>query len=223
MTAALSKNSPLYGIYLREQPALEPMDGWQMPRHFGDPEAEARCLHDGALLVDWSHIGKISFRGDGAPRELARIDARAPDLPAGRSLRLDGMAVLRLTRDEFLVLSKPGRQGEVTAAADPEAVSILDQTGAMGCLVLAGPRRDEVMERSSAMDLRRDRVGDYSVIQTTVHVVPVMLYRMPAYDMLLTTRDYTEFLFDALMDVGRGVGLRPGGLAALAVDLGESA
>ena len=103
---------------------------------------------------------------------------------------------------------------------DAAEASVIDQTGGMGCLILAGPRRDEVMERSSAMDLRRDRVGDFAVIQTTVHVVPVVLYRAPQYDMLLATRDYIEFLFDALMDVGRGVGLRPGGLASLEVDFG---
>ena len=93
----------------------------------------------------------------------------------------------------------------------------------MGCLLLAGPRRDEVMERSSAMNLRKDLVGDYSVVETTVHVVPVILYRTPARDLLLATRDYVEFLYDALMDVGRAVGLRPGGLAALPVDLGAGA
>ena len=220
MSATLVKHSSLYGVYRRLQADCAEVAGWRIARHFGDPDAETRHLETEALIVDWSHIGKVSVRGPKAAREVARIDRRAAELSPGGSLRVDRKAILRFTDDEFFILCMPGRGDEVLAGMNPAQASLIDQTGGMGCLVLAGPRRDEVMERSSAMDLRRDRVGEYATVQTTVHVVPVILYRAPRYDMLLTTRDYVEFLFDALMDVGRGVGLRPGGLAALDIDFG---
>ena len=223
MTDTLTRHSPLYDVYRRENAECEQVAGWRIARHFGDADAEARRLKQDALLVDWSHIGKVSIRGGAVVQEVSRLDPRAADLVAGQSLRLEHSTVLRLTQDEFFILCPPDGRQDTVGAVDPAAASVVDMTGAMGCLVLAGPRRDEVMERSSAMDLRRDRVGDFAVVQTTVHTVPVILYRARGYDLLLTTRDYVEFLFDALMDVGRGVGLRPGGLAALAVDLGASA
>ena len=76
--------------------------------------------------------------------------------------------------------------------------------------------RAEVMERSTAMDLR---FGEGTVVQTSVHRVPVILWRTAQADVMVMTRDLTEFLFDALLDVGRAVGLRPGGLAEFEVRL----
>ncbi len=222
MSDTLVKSSPLCGVYSRLEAECTDVAGWRVARHFGDADAEARHLEDGALLVDWSPIGKVSVRGPGAAQEMEKLAPGAAALSPGQTLRAAGTAVLRLTGDEFFVLCMPGREAGVLDSLDPAQASVIDQTGGMGCLVLAGPRRDEVMERSCAMNLRRDRVGDYAAVQTTVHVVPVVLYRMPRGDALLSTRDYVEFLFDAFLDVGRGVGLRPGGLAALDIDFGES-
>ena len=42
-------------------------------------------------------------------------------------------------------------------------------------------------------------------------------------EVLLCFRDYAEFLFDALLDVGKGVGLIPVGLKTLTLKIGASA
>ena len=87
----------------------------------------------------------------------------------------------------------------------------------MGCFALGGPRRDEVLERSTAVDLRRDRVHEGSVLQSSIHTVSCTIFRTANLDILIHPRTFSESLFDALMDVGIGVGLVPAGLAALPV------
>ena len=99
--------------------------------------------------------------------------------------------------------------------------TLINQTGAMGCFALGGPRRDEVLERSTAVDLRRDRVTAGSVLQSTFHTVSCTIYRTEDLDILVHSRTFSESLFDALMDVGIGVGMIPTGLSALPVSFNK--
>ena len=104
---------------------------------------------------------------------------------------------------------------------DHKITTVIDQTGALGCLVLGGPRRDEVLQRSTAMDLRRDRVIAGSVIQSSIHTVSMTLYRTKHFDIIIHPRNLSESLYDALMDVGIGVGLVPCGISTVPVSFEE--
>ncbi|HIO84434.1 MAG TPA: hypothetical protein EYG61_10505 [Deltaproteobacteria bacterium] len=84
-----------------------------------------------------------------------------------------------------------------------------------------GPRRDEVLQRSTAVDLRRDKVGAGAVLQSSILTVGMTLYRTKNFDILLHPRNLSESLFDALMDVGIGVGLVPGGISTVPVSFEE--
>ena len=90
-------------------------------------------------------------------------------------------------------------------------------SGALGCLALGGAQRDLVIERSTAMNLRRDRQGSGSVMQTTFHMINCTLLRTANLDILLHSRDLSESLFAALWDVGKGVGLTISGIATIPV------
>ena len=86
---------------------------------------------------------------------------------------------------------------------------------------MGGPRRDEVLQRSTAVDLRRDKVGAGSVLQSSIHSVSMTLYRTKSFDIILHPRNLSESLYDALMDVGIGIGLVPGGIATVPVSFDE--
>ena len=98
---------------------------------------------------------------------------------------------------------------------------LLDSSGSQGCLVLGGPRRNEVLERSTAVDLRRDRVTPGSVIQSSIHTINMTLYRTKNFEIIIHPRHLSESLYDALMDVGIGVGLVPAGIATVQVSFEE--
>jgi len=216
---ALVKRSPLAAVYRARDAAIEKIDGWEMAAHFGDPKAEKLALTEGSVLVDWSHIGKIQIRGRDASDQAQRLWSGAADLPPLRAAGDENLAVLRLAQDEFLVLCGTGRSGEYLARLEEGSSAICDRSGALGALLLAGPRRDEVIERSAAMDLSARALGPGSVVQTTLHTVPCTVYRGSAWDLYLQTRDYTESLYGAFMDVGRSVGLVAAGLACVPANL----
>jgi heterotetrameric sarcosine oxidase gamma subunit len=216
---ALVKRSPLAAVYRARDAAIQPVGSWEMAAHFGDPEAEKRALATGSALVDWSHIGKLQIRGRDASELAERLLRGAAELSPLRATGDAALAALRLAPDEFFVLCESGRVGAQLERIEGGSSAICDCSGAYGALLLAGARRHEVIERSAAMDLSARALGPGSVVQTTVHTIPCIVYRGADWDLYLQTRDYTESLWDALLDVGRGVGLVAAGLACVPADL----
>lgn len=217
MTSILEKMSPLHGSYRNHQGQFIQVDGWSIAEHCSHPEKEKAHLQEGCVLVDWSHIEKISLRGEDAALAASQVNKKAASLKPLQTHATQKMAILRLTADQFLVLAEPGQGAKILKSAQAPHTDTFSYQGAMGCLVLAGERRDEVIERSCAMNLRRDLVTEGSVVQTTFHTIRCTLYRTNSLDILLHSRDYSDSLFEAFMDVGHGVGLIPSGVATLPV------
>ena len=215
------KTSPLSGIYRNHPVKLMEVSGWQIAENFGNDERESQHLCLGSVLVDWSHIGKISLSGGDAAQAAELAFKGASELRPLKTLSIQDMAVLRLTRNDYLILCQPGMEAELLGKIDPKISTVIDQTGSQGCLVLGGPRRAEVLPRSTAFDLRRDKVGAGAVLQSSIHTVGMTLYRTKNFDILLHPRNLSESLFDALMDVGIGVGLVPGGISTVPVSFEE--
>jgi len=217
----MRKHSPLAAIYRQWGAHCTEVQGWWIAEHFGDLEAERESLSNGALIVDWSHLGKLALRGD--PGEAQKWDPAASTLKPLKASISGSQALLRLTEDEFLMLCPAGSAEEAAGRIDSATSTVTNQSGALGCFVLAGINRDAVLERSSAMNLRRDLIGAGSAIQTSFHLVNTTLLRTSHLEILIHPREFSHSLFEALMDVGKGVGLRPSGLSALPVTFEEQA
>jgi heterotetrameric sarcosine oxidase gamma subunit len=217
MTPTLAKHSPLAALCRSSGGKMIDISGWQVADHFADPDKEKQHLSNASVLVDWSHIGKLTLRGSEAENEIAKKYPAAAELAPLQSYDSESGAVLRLTDDEFVILDPSGEVAE--KKFDGSRVSVIDHSGTYACLVLAGPQRDEVILRSSAMNTRRDMFAPGTVIQTTVHGIGCIYYRTESLDMFLPVRDYGQSLYEAFLDVGRGVGLIPAGIATLPVNL----
>ena len=211
------KTSPLSGIYRNHPVNMIEVSGWHIAGNFGDTERELENLKKDAVLVDWSHIGKISlFRGNASAAAEKALKGSSKIEPLN-SIADSEIAVLRLTNNDYLILCNPGMEKNVLENIDSKVTTVTNQSGSNGCLVLGGPRRDEVLERSTAVDLRRDRVVAGSVIQSSIHTINMTLYRTNNLDIIVHPRNLTESLYDALMDVGIGVGLVPAGIETIPV------
>ena len=215
------KTSPLSGIYRNHSVKLTEVSGWQIAEHFGDEERDNKHLLHDCVLVDWSHIGKISLSLGNAAKAVKQVFPEASALEPLKTLSSPDTAVLRLTQNDYFILCKPGTEIDLLKKLDSEITTITDQTGSQGCLVLGGPRRNEVLERSTAVDLRRDRVAAGSVIQSSIHTINMTLYRTKNFEIIIHPRHLSESLYDALMDVGIGVGLVPAGIATVPVSFEE--
>ena len=215
------KTSPLSGIYRNHSVKLTEVSGWQIAEHFGDEERDKKNLLHDCVLVDWSHIGKISLSLGNAAKAAKQVFPEASELEPLKTLSNPDTAVLRLTQNDYFILCEPGTETDLLKKLDSEITTITDQTGSQGCLVLGGPRRNEVLERSTAVDLRRDRVTAGSVIQSSIHTINMTLYRTKNFEIIIHPRHLSESLYDALMDVGIGVGLVPAGIATVPVSFEE--
>ena len=211
------KTSPLSGIYRNHPVNIIEVSGWHIAGNFGDIEREQDNLKKGAVIVDWSHIGKISLSQGNASAAAEKVLKGSSKIEPLNSMADSKIAVLRLTINDYLILCQPDMEKNVLEKIDPELTTVTDQSGSNGCLVLGGPRRDEVLERSTAVDLRRDRVVAGSVIQSSVHTINMTLYRTNNFDIIVHPRNLSESLYDALIDVGIGVGLVPAGIETIPV------
>ena len=211
------KTSPLSGIYRNHPVNIIEVSGWHIAGNFGDIEREQDNLKNGAVIVDWSHIGKISLSRGNASAASEKVLKGSSKIEPLNSMADSKMAVLRLTINDYLILCQPNMEKNVLEKIDSKVTTVTDQSGSNGCLVLGGPRRDEVLERSTAVDLRRDRVVAGSVIQSSVHTINMTLYRTNNFDIIVHPRNLSESLYDALIDVGIGVGLVPAGIETIPV------
>ena len=211
------KTSPLSGIYRNHPVNIIEVSGWHIAGNFGDIEREQDNLKKGAVIVDWSHIGKISLSQGNASAAAEKVLKGSSKIEPLNSMADSKIAVLRLTINDYLILCQPDMEKNVLEKIDPELTTVTDQSGSNGCLVLGGPRRDEVLERSTAVDLRRDRVVAGSVIQSSIHTINMTLYRTNNFDIIVHPRNLSESLYDALIDVGIGVGLVPAGIETIPV------
>jgi len=211
------KTSPLSGIYRNHPVNIIEVSGWHIAGNFGDIEREQDNLKKGAVIVDWSHIGKISLSRGNASAASEKVLKGSSKIEPLNSMADSKMAVLRLTINDYLILCQPNMEKNVLEKIDPKVTTVTDQSGSNGCLVLGGPRRDEVLERSTAVDLRRDRVVAGSVIQSSIHTINMTLYRTNNFDIIVHPRNLSESLYDALIDVGIGVGLVPAGIETIPV------
>jgi heterotetrameric sarcosine oxidase gamma subunit len=211
------KTSPLSGIYRNLPVNLSEVSGWKIAGNFGDKDREQENLQKGSVLVDWSHIGKITLSRGNAAAAAEQVLKGASEIEPLKTSANSKMAVLRLTKNDYLILCQPAMEKTLLEKLDTKITTVTDQTGANGCFVLGGPRRDEVLERSTAVDLRRDRITASTVIQSSIHTVNMTLYRTNNFDIIVHPRNLTESLYDALMDVGIGVGLVPAGIDTIPV------
>ncbi len=216
------KTSPMSGIYRNYPVKLAEISGWQIADNFGNEEKEFEHLKNDSVLVDWSHIGKISLSQGDAPGAVERILSGTSKIKPLHSSSNSDMAVLRLTMNDYLILCQPGMEIDLLTKIDSKITTVINQTGAQGCLVLGGPRRDEVLQRSTAVNLRRDKVTPGSVLQSSIHTINMTFFRTKNFEIIVHPRNLSESLYNSIMDVGIGVGLVPGGVSIVPVSFEET-
>lgn len=158
---ASPRRSPLHSHHTSAGAVFAVEDGWEMPRDYGDADAELARAKDRAAVMDLSHLGRIRIRGDGAVDLLDRLcthdAARQEDDTARYTLLLDDNGLLQahgvLTRlEKFWVLTVPPacRQGvldHASALADDLGAKADDQTFKTGTIATVGPAAAEILDR----------------------------------------------------------------------------
>jgi sarcosine oxidase, subunit alpha len=206
---------------------------WRRAYDYGDPRAEALAVHEAAGLIDVSTLGKLIVRGPDAGEFLDRLyPNRFSNLKPGRirygviasdaGRIIDDGTVCRLDDDTYYVTTTSSGAGAVYEwfswwLADWRLdVRMTDVTQALSAVNLAGPRAREIMGRVTERDCSAEAFTYLDGKQGDVAGVPCLILRIGfvgevGYEIHYPSA-HGQHLWDALMEAGADLGLRPFGL-----------
>jgi sarcosine oxidase subunit alpha len=206
---------------------------WRRPHSYGDPAAEVRAVHDALGVIDVSTLGKLVVSGPDAVPFLERLyPNRFGDMAVGRiryavlgtdaGRIMDDGTIARLGDDEFYVTTTSTGAETVLEwfewwnAVWGFDVEIVDVTGALAAVNVAGPRARELMGRLTELDMSNEAFAYLDAKRAPVAGVPCLLLRIGfvgelGYELHFAS-PYGEYLWDAILERGAELGIRPFGL-----------
>jgi sarcosine oxidase, subunit alpha len=206
---------------------------WRRPHSYGDPHAEAKAVHDGVGLIDVSTLGKLLVFGSDSAAFLERLyPNRFADLKVDRIrygvLGTDGGRIMddgtiaRLDDEAFYVTTTSTGADSVNEwfewwnAVWGFEVEIVNVTGALAAVNVAGPRSRDLLARLTDLDVSNEALGYLDARRAQFAGVPCLLLRIGfvgelGYELHFPS-PYGEYLWDTLLERGADLGIRPFGL-----------
>jgi sarcosine oxidase subunit alpha len=206
---------------------------WRRPHSYGDPDAEAKAVHESLGLIDVSTLGKLLVRGPEAAAFLERLyPNRFADLKVDRIrygvLGTDGGRIMddgtiaRLEEELFYVTTTSTGADTVVEWFDwwnavwgleAETVNV---TGALAAVNVAGPNARELLSRLTDLDVANDALKYLDARRAHVAGVPCLILRIGfvgelGYELHFAS-PFGEYLWDTLLAEGADLGIRPFGL-----------
>ena len=206
---------------------------WKRPHSYGDPAGEAKNVHETLGLIDVSTLGKLLVTGPDAVEFLERLyPNRFGDMKPGRirygvlnsdaGRIMDDGTIARLSEEDFYVTTTSTGAGAVVEwfewwnAIWQLDVEIVDVTGALAALNVAGPNARELMARLTDLDVSSDGFTYLDAKHAQVAGVSSLLLRIGfvgevGYEIHCPS-PYGEHLWDTILERGADLGARPFGL-----------
>ena len=206
---------------------------WRRPHSYGEPEGEAKSVHDSVGVIDVSTLGKMIVRGRDAAEFLERLyPNRFGDMKpmrirygvlnsdAGRIM--DDGTIARLDDETFYVTTTSTGAGAVLEwfewwnAVWGKDVEIVNVTGALAAVNVAGPRARAVMRSLTGIDLSNEGLSYLDARDAQVAGVPSLILRIGfvgelGYELHFPS-PYGEHVWNAILQAGEDFGIRPFGL-----------
>ena len=215
---------------------MEPAGEWRRPRHYGDAAAEYWAVRKSVSVMDVGTLGKFLIGGPDATSFLEKLyPCNVADIAPGRIRYALLLGEHGFVIDDGIICSLGGGRWYITftsaGAATVEAtlkdwaetwghdVHIVDLTAGWGAINVAGPCSRELLQSLSGDALGNDVFPYLQHREITVAGVPCRGIRLGfvgelSYE-LHHPSDRSVELWDALLDAGGELGVRPHGLDAL--------
>ncbi len=226
------RRTPLHDAHLALGARMDRFGGWWRPWHYGDAVAEYWAVREGVSIGDVSTLGKLVVSGPDVVEALERIyPCHVADIKPGRSryalllnerghLMDDGM-ILRDAETRFTLTFTSG------GAANAEMwlrdwietwglrVHVMDRTMSLAAVNVTGPLAGELLQRSGLAEPPRF-LGHVraEIAGVPSHVMRLSFTGEAAFE-LHHPVDRSVELWNALLEQGRDLGIRPHGLQAL--------
>lgn len=162
----MSKSSPFETVHERMGANFAEYDGWNLPKDFGDPAAEARALEQGSAAFDLSSFGRITIKGTEADDLMDNLVGAGEKPIEGKwqrmSIKANQDKDLRIgkVKGSFLILTLPSQLGDVLsdirACSEQKQFSnvlITDITDKTAMLGIYGPQAVQAVDNILPFDI----------------------------------------------------------------------
>ncbi|HGY2297796.1 TPA: 2Fe-2S iron-sulfur cluster-binding protein [Pseudomonas putida] len=235
------RQTPMHRRHLQAGAKMMPAGIWQRPAYYGNPEERERCMQEEARhvrekvgLIDVSTLGGLDVRGPDAAELLERVYTFGfAKLPVGRTryalmtneqgVVIDDGVCARLGEQHFYVTATTSGVESIYQqmlkwnAQWRLDVDITNVTAALAAVNLAGPLSREVLAKvCEDVDLSAEAFPYLGVRQGEVAGISARILRVGfvgelGYEVHVPAR-HAERLWDALMQAGTDLGIRPFGV-----------
>jgi aminomethyltransferase len=225
------RRTPLYARHVALGARMVPFGGWEMPVEYSGISDEHMAVRTRAGLFDVSHMGQIEVAGRDALAGVQRLtsndaarlqigQAHYSALTTERGTFVDDLLVYRLADQHFLLVVNASNiekdyawiAGGVAAAGDAVAVDTSDR---YALIAVQGPASREVLQPLTGVDLGMKyywfATGEVAGVRATVSRTGYT--GEDGYEVFVAPA-YAARVWDALLEAGRAVDIRPAGLGA---------
>lgn len=224
------RRTALYDTHIRLGARMVPFAGWMMPVSYSGVIEEHRAVRTAAGLFDVSHMGEILIEGDGAldlvrtlalndPSRLSDGEAQYSAITTPNGTLVDDLLVYRFRPDRFMLVVNAGTTGKDLAwildHPRPSA-RVTDLSQATSLLAIQGPRSGTALAAATGIDV--SEIPRFGFMEAPIASCAGTLSRTgytgeDGYEFYFPS-EHSEVVWEALMESGRSVGLRPVGLGA---------
>ncbi|MFK0344814.1 MULTISPECIES: 2Fe-2S iron-sulfur cluster-binding protein [unclassified Pseudomonas] len=235
------RQTAMHRRHLEAGAKMMPAGIWQRPAYYGKPEERERCMQEEARhvrekvgLIDVSTLGGLDVRGPDAAELLERLYTFGfAKLAIGRTryalmtnehgVVIDDGVCARLGEQHFYVTATTSGVDRIYQqmlkwnAQWRLDVDVTNVTAALAAVNLAGPLSRQVLAKvCDDVDLSAEAFPYLGVRQGTVAGIAARILRVGfvgelGYEVHVPAR-HAERLWDALMQAGAGLGIRPFGV-----------
>jgi glycine cleavage system T protein (aminomethyltransferase) len=224
------KRTPLFALHGRLGARLTEFGGFAMPLSYSGIIEEHNAVRTAAGIFDLSHMGEFEVCGSGAlamlERALTNSAARLIDGQAQYTLMcaedggiIDDLIIYRLTPNRYMLCvnaSNIAADGEWLRGLLPHDAELHDLSDETALIAVQGPAAGGILAGLSKLSL--DSISRFHAARGEVAGIDCMVARTgytgeDGFEIFLDACD-AEKLFEALLNAGGSVGLKPCGLGA---------
>lgn len=238
-TTAIAKLTAMHASHRELGAEFIYRDGWKLAGHYSAVEEEVARVQGSGGIIDISPVGKLSFQGADVLHGLAHALSLPEPLAVGKSVKCasptasedsrESVTAAALTYDEAMVFTSPGARESVAEALEEQMSGrayMTDLTSAWAGIGVVGPLVGDALARIVELDLDPNRFIEGACAQAKAAEVHTLIVRGDVSGeygyQLYVTRDYGEYMWDALVHGGRGVGVAPVGIETFEQIAGDS-
>jgi aminomethyltransferase len=228
------KKTPLHDRHVALGAKIIDFGGWAMPVQYSNVIEEHHATRMKAGLFDICHMGEIEVKGPQAFELLQWVLSRNIEGQAIGQIKLsvmtnekggiiDDVTVYRLEEERYLVVTNAGTKDKDYSWIETQRnarglsdVEIVDNSDRTGKIDLQGPLSREILQSLASDDLAP--LTYYHAKDTRVIDIPALVSRSgytgeDGFEIYTDSRRIGE-IWDKLLEVGAGLGLKPVGLGA---------